>query len=131
MIYLDTSALAKLVITEDETHALQNWLSGFPDDAIRMSSSLVRVEMTRAVLRRNPGAIFHVRRVVSELRRIALTNEVLDVAAQVHPAGLRSLDAIHLASALKVYDQLAAFVTYDQRLLTAATAMGLPAISPN
>jgi predicted nucleic acid-binding protein len=130
VIYFDTSALAKLVITEDETRALQNWLGGFPD-AIRMSSSLIRLEMTRTVLRRNPGAIFHARRVVSEVRRITLTNEVLDVAAQVQPSGLRSLDAIHLASALKVYDQLIAFVTYDQRLLAAATAMGLPAISPN
>jgi predicted nucleic acid-binding protein len=130
VIYFDTSALAKLVIEEDETPALQEWLREIPD-AVLLSSNLIRIEMARTVLRRNPGAIFQVKRVLADVRRIALTNEVLEVAAQIQPPGLRSLDAVHLASALKFYDRLTAFVTYDERLSAAADAMGLPAVSPN
>lgn len=130
MIYLDTSALVKLVIEEAETDALRAWLaklSGVP----RLSSSLIRVEVPRSILRRSPAAVLHGRRIVARVRRVAMTNEVLDVAAMMQPTLVRSLDAIHLASALTVHDRLTAFVSYDRRLIDAASGVGLPVTSPN
>lgn len=129
MIYLDSSALVKLVITEPETRALASWLAQRAD--LPMVSSVIhRTEVPRAVWRAEPSAFPRSYRQVRGVERVALTPEVLDTAAALAPASLRSLDAIHVASALSIRRDLAAFVAYDKRLLDAAAAAGLPTASP-
>lgn len=128
MIYLDTSALAKLVRTEAETSALRDWL----DDraGVRLvSSSLARVELVRAVRAEGDTAIRQATVILIELDQLPMTMDLLDAAGAL-PLPLKSLDAIHLASALRLRGDLDAFVAYDKRLLTAADEMGLPVASP-
>ncbi len=129
MIYLDSSALVKLVIGEAESRVLSRWLAeraGLP-----MVSSIVhRTEVPRAVWRADPGLFPRSYRQIRGVERIALTPEILDTAAALTPPSLRSLDAIHLASALTLRRDLGAFVAYDKRLLDAAEAAGLPIASP-
>ncbi|ONI88368.1 VapC toxin family PIN domain ribonuclease [Saccharothrix sp. ALI-22-I] len=128
MIYLDTSALAKLVLTEAETPALSDWLDD-RSEVPRVSSSLARVELVRAVRAEGDAAIRTATLVLVELDEMPMTTDLLDAAgALAFP--LKSLDAIHLASALRIRVHLDAFVAYDKRLLTAADEMGLPIASP-
>jgi predicted nucleic acid-binding protein len=129
VIYLDSCALIKLAVEEPESGALRAWLAERPDIP-RLSSSIIRVEVPRSILRRQPGAVLQARSVVAKTRRVAMTAEVLEVATMFQPTTLRSLDAIHLASAFVVHDRLTAFVSYDQRLLDAARAAGLPTAAP-
>lgn len=130
MIYLDSCALVKVAIAEPESEALRAWLAE-RGDVPRISSSLSRTEVSRAVMKSRPSGLVHVRRVVGAIRRISVTAEILDVATMIQPATLGSLDAIHLATALSIHDRLTAFVTYDERLTNAAEAAGLPVASPN
>lgn len=128
MIHLDTSALAKLVHAEAETAALRDWL----DDraGIRLvSSSLARVELVRAVRAEGDTAIRQAALILVELDQMLMTADLLDAAGAL-PLPLKSLDAIHLVSALRLRGDLDAFVAYDKRLLSAADDMGLPIASP-
>lgn len=129
MIYLDSSALVKLAVEETESGALRAWLAERPE-VPRLSSGVIRVEVPRSIMRVQPGAVLQARSVVARVRRVAMSPEVLEVAAMLQPASLRSLDAIHLASAFTVHDRLTAFVSYDERLLDAAKSAGLPTASP-
>ncbi len=129
MIYLDSSALVKLALTEAETPGLIGWLTdraGLP----LVSSIIHRTEVPRAVWRADPSALPRSYRQVRGVQKIALTTDVLDLAATLPPPRMRSIDAIHLASALSVRRDLSAFVAYDTRLLAAARDAGLPTISP-
>ena len=129
MIYLDSSALVKLALTEAETPGLIGWLTdraGLP----LVSSIIHRTEVPRAVWRADPSALPRSYRQVRGVEKIALTTDVLDLAATLPPPRMRSIDAIHLASALSVRRDLTAFVAYDTRLLAAATDAGLPTTSP-
>jgi uncharacterized protein len=128
VIYLDTSALAKLVRTEAETSSLRVWL----DDragARLVSSTLARVELIRAVRAEGDEAIRQATMILVELDQMTMTMDVLDAAGAL-PLPLKSLDAIHLASALRLRGDLDAFVAYDKRLLAAADEMGLPIAAP-
>jgi predicted nucleic acid-binding protein len=128
VIYLDTSALAKLVLTEAESPALGAWLDD-RSDVLRVSSSLARVELVRAVRAEGDAAIRAATSLLVEIDEILMTTDLLDAAgALAFP--LKSLDAIHLASALRVRAHIDAFVAYDKRLLTVADEMGLPIASP-
>lgn len=129
MIYLDSCALVKLAVEETESAALRAWLAERPE-VPRLSSGVIRVEVPRSIMRIQPGAVLQARSVVAKTRRIAISPEILEVAAMLQPASLRSLDAVHLASAFVVHDRLTAFVSYDKRLLDAAEAAGLPIASP-
>ena len=129
MIYLDSSALVKLAITEPETQALSEWLSGSPN-LVRVASSIIRIEVPRAIWRADPGALPQAYSLVRRVREIWMSPGVLSRAAGVRPPGLSSLDAIHLASAMTIKRDLTAFVSYDPRLLTAAKEAGLPVLSP-
>ena len=129
MIYLDSSALVKLAVTEPETAALTDWL-GHSANAVRVSSPIVRVEVPRAVWRSDPGSLPQAYMVVRRVRDIRITASVLTRAAGARPVALRALGAIHLASALAVRHDLTAFVCYDTRLLAAAQEAGLPTASP-
>jgi predicted nucleic acid-binding protein len=129
VIYLDSSALVKLAITEPETKALSEWLASSPN-LVRVASSIVHVEVPRAIWRADPGALPQAYSLVRRIREIWMSPGVLSRAAGVRPPGLSSLDAIHLASAMTIKRDLTAFVSYDPRLLTAAKEAGLPVLSP-
>lgn len=129
MIYLDSSALVKLAVTEPESDSLFRWLSDRPNQ-VRVSSSIIRVEVPRAVWRADPAAVPESYQLILRMREVLLSDAVLTKAATARPATLCSLDAIHLASALAIRNDLDAFVAYDQRLLAAARNAGLPVASP-
>jgi uncharacterized protein len=129
MIYLDSSALVKLALTEPESAALIEYLSERQDQAL-VSSSLHRTEVLRAIWQAEPGALTRGVRLVRRIGRVSLTTEVLDNAATLPPQRLGTADAIHLASALAIRRDLSAFVAYDKRLLDAAADAGLPTASP-
>jgi uncharacterized protein len=129
LIYLDSSALVKLAITEPESAGLLSWLAAQPN-LVRVASTLIRVEVPRAVWRAEPSALPESYLVIRRTTEIELSDEVLSKAAGVKPVTLRAIDAIHLASALVLRRELTAFVSYDKRLLAAAKEAGLPAASP-
>lgn len=129
MLYLDSSALVKLAITEAESVSLHNWLAERPN-LILVSSSLIRAEVPRAIWRADPSALPESYLVIRRTTEIEVTDSVLSKAASVRPAILRAADAIHLASALTLRSDLTAFVAYDKRLLAAAKEAGLPTASP-
>jgi uncharacterized protein len=129
-VYLDTSALVKLVQVESESVALRRYLRRHRSDA-RITSTLARTELVRAVAGGGAGAVAHARRLLNRLDQIVLDNEVLDDAGTLAPgAVLRSLDAIHLAAARTVVADLRAVVTYDQRMSAAAAVLSLPTVAP-
>ncbi len=127
--YLDTSAAVKLLMTERESPALRKWLRRRPE---RASAALVRVELVRVVRRAGvPRLIPEARKLLAGIHLIRLDDVLLDRAADLDPTELRSLDSIHLAAAASLGDDLAAVVSYDDRLLAAATSLGLPTATPS
>jgi predicted nucleic acid-binding protein len=128
--YLDASALVKLATREPETDALRDHLELY---AMRMTSRLSHVEVSRALLRGADAGAASVDPFGSVLRHLSIIEldaTVADRAGGIEPATIRSLDAIHLASALSVADELDAFVTYDIRLADAARHAGLTVVAP-
>lgn len=128
MIYLDTSAAAKLSINERETDALETWLDA--SDGTPVSSLITVIELRRAAARRPAEVQRDVRETLAQLGLLPLTVGVADQAAVVGNASLRSLDAIHLATAMLLGDDLTAFVTYDRQLGRAALDAGLTVVAP-
>jgi predicted nucleic acid-binding protein len=129
LIYLDSSALVKIAVTEAESAALSRWLTERPN-LVRVTSRISKVEVTRAVWRANPAAVLQAYQVAERMREVTLSDQVLARAAAMRPPALKSLDAIHLASALALRGNLTAFVSYDKRLLAAAKDASLPVASP-
>jgi uncharacterized protein len=127
-LYLDSSALLKLVIAEPETRALIEFLRNQPE---RTSSTIARVEVTRAA-RRAGGleAVARARRVLAAVVSLHLTDAIVETAAQLTSDVGRSLDAIQLASALSLMPNLAGVVVYDRRLADAARRAGLQVWAP-
>jgi uncharacterized protein len=130
VIYLDSSALVKLAITEPESAALADWLAERADQAL-VSSALHRTEVLRAIWRAEPGALPRGQRIIRRIGRVALSYDILDNAATLPPAKLGTAGAIHLASALAIRRDLVSFVAYDEELLAAAREAGLPVDSPS
>ncbi len=129
-LYLDSSALVKLVKREAETPALRQLLRRRQGER-RVTCALARVEVVRAVSGGGPAAVAHARRQIDRLDQINLGRDLLDDAATLSlGAVLRSLDAIHLAAARSIGADLTAVVTYDQRMLDAATALGITVEAP-
>lgn len=127
MIYLDSSALVKLIITEPESAALRRYLGGEPE---RATCALAKVEVLRAVRPQGATALTRARRLMQRLYLVPIDDELLEMAAGLEPRVLRSLDAIHLAAALLFGDELAAVVTYDRRMTAAAGLVDLTVTSP-
>lgn len=125
--YLDSSALVKLALAEDESEAMLRALESWPR---RVTSRLAVVEVLRAVRRedapREPIAVDLLTRVMLA----AVSDRVLLDAARLSPTRLRSLDALHLATALRLRSAIVAFVSYDRSQLAAAEELGLPVASP-
>ena len=131
MLYLDTSALMKLIRREPESDSLADWLDA-QTPAPWVSSTLIEVELPRALRRVEPSLLADVPPIVARVARYEIDEVVRAAAAAAYPnIALRSLDAIHLATADAVFGtQLTAFVAYDERLLTVAAAAGLPTAAP-
>jgi len=127
-LYLDSSAFVKVVVEEVESAALRGFLAA--SDARRVSSALLRTEALRAVRHLGPEALATVREGLRRVDLIAIDDRILDAAGILEPRILRALDAIHLATALAVGDELDAVVTYDERMVAAAGLIGVPAASP-
>ena len=129
LVYLDSSALVKLVVPEPESMALIERLEEWPE---RVSSALALTELPRALERAGLGAAAH-RRAREVLGRIALIDvdrRILATAATLEPPALRTLDAIHLATALTVREDLEIVVTYDRRLRAAAERVQIDVVAP-
>lgn len=129
MIYLDSSALVKLIFEEDESGALEGWL-GERHEVPKISSELATIELVRTCRRRDANAVGVARQVLAGLDLVPMTVDLIEQAAIVGPAELRSLDAIHLASALAISEEVSAFVAYDTRLRAAAVDAGLEVVTP-
>lgn len=129
LLYLDTSAIVKLVLPEPETEELLRLLSDRPE---RVTSALARVEVLRAVRRAGEdGAVFRrAEEVLARLGLIEIGPAILNAAARLEPRRLRSLDAIHLATALSLGEHLGGISTYDSRLAEAAEANGVEVLAP-
>lgn len=129
-LYLDSSAVVKLVLREAETPQLRLFLRQHRRHA-RVTSSLARTEVVRAALVEDAHRVPRAKQVVGALDLVDLDTAVLDAAGllMTQPM-LRSLDAIHVASALTVRKSLRALVTYDNRMRAAAESLGLPVESP-
>jgi uncharacterized protein len=130
LIYLDSSALVKLALTEPESEALSGWLAERAEYSM-VSSALHRTEVLRAIWRAEPAALPRGQRIIRRVERVVLSHDVLDNAATVPPQKLGTAGAIHLASALAIRRDLVAFVAYDEALLEAAAEAGLPVASPS
>ena len=127
-LYLDSSAFVKLVVEEPESAAVRAYLAS--RDARRVSSAMLRTESLRAVRYLGPDALATVREGLRRVDLIGIDDRILDAAGTLEPQVLRTLDAIHLSTALAVGDDLEAIVTYDERMLDAARLLGLPTVTP-
>jgi uncharacterized protein len=127
LLYVDSSALVKLVIEESESTALEAYL---PRDALLATSRIALVEVTRATALANPSE--EVRKETARLLQacllVAVNDRVLRDAAAITSREVSTLDAIHLATAL--YVEADELIAYDRRLLTASEVRGIRAIAP-
>jgi uncharacterized protein len=126
-VYLDTSALVKLVLAEDGSESLERFMTGGYD---AVSSELSEIELTRAVLRRVPERLSTALDVLSNTFLLPITTSVRRDASRLKPSGVTTLDAIQLATAIGIQGDLSYFVCYDNRLNVAAKDVGLPVMAP-
>ena len=133
MIYIDTSAAMKLVRSEVQSNDLSAWLRERGQSAV-LSSVLIEVELIRATRRSAPEQLHRAAEILRGIGVVTLSPAVVSRASAYTDANLRSLDAIHLATAEHVLtltrERLDAFVAYDDRLLAAAQSVGLPTVAP-
>jgi uncharacterized protein len=125
--YLDTSGFLKLVRSEPESSALRAEIAS--GDAL-VSSALLLVEGRRAAARYGPLALARARTALTTVTLLPLDDATLEDAADLQPAELRSLDALHLASAIGLGAELGRFYCYDQRLAAAAATLGVDVRQP-
>ena len=126
-VYLDSSALVKLIMSERGSEELGSFLGG---RSVWVSCSLARVEVIRAVMIREPNALPRAQELLNRLHLVNLDDQVLDRAAHLDPPLLRTLDAIHLAAAHTMRSRLDEFVTYDGRQASGAHLLGFTVIAP-
>jgi predicted nucleic acid-binding protein len=127
-IYLDTSAMAKLVIVEAESAALRSWLRRQTNRQL-VTNSVGAVELARLTARVSQAAVAAGVILLGRIDLLELTAAALALAGRLPPPEVRTLDALHVASAAQLAD-LRAIVTYDQRMATAATGYGLAVETP-
>jgi len=128
VIYVDTSALLKLVWDEDESPSLRRYL----DDSDRglVSSVLIAVETRRSVQRDAPHRLPRADLLLTRVIQISVTAPIVESAGRLPDRSLRSLDAIHLATALLLKPDLEALLSYDKRLSAVAAAHAIPVVAP-
>jgi hypothetical protein len=129
LIYVDTSALLKLLNDDEpEAAALRHFVDEADPDLV--SSALLAVEARRGMLRNRPDGLSTVDLLLHDVTLLSLSDAVLESAGRLRDSRLRSLDAIHLATALLIREDVEAILTYDERLATAAAAHDLPVVTP-
>jgi predicted nucleic acid-binding protein len=126
--YLDSSALVKLVVDERESAALRRYLRRRRP---LVSSALARTEVLRAVLLEGDDGLARARDVLSSVELIRVNDRVLNAAGVLRPDDVRSLDAIHLATAQQLDSDLGLLITYDERMQEAADTLGLRTHAPH
>ena len=126
--YLDSSAFVKIIVKEPETDALRRFLKRWPS---RVSSALLRAEALRAIRPHGPEALTKAVTRLSQVNLVGMDDELLEAAGKLDPPALRTLDAIHVASALTLGTDLGVLVTYDRRLAEACKAMAIKVESPS
>jgi uncharacterized protein len=127
VVFLDASAIVKLVLPDEGSEELRAYLEARPG---QVTCDVGLVETVRAVRRHGGAAMARTNAVTGALGRVVLDPAVVRMASTLPPTILRTLDAIHLSSAIGLGSALEAFVTYDRRLADAARAAGLPVVSP-
>ena len=127
-LYIDSSAFIKSVVMERDSAALRAVLASHP--AHRVSSALLRAEALRAVRHLDSAAMSAIRAGLRRIELIVLDDRILEAAGTLEPRILRTLDAIHVATALALGDDLEAIVTYDERMVESARLLGLPMLTP-
>jgi uncharacterized protein len=130
LIYVDTSAFLMTVLSEPQSGALGEYLGAFGSPRF-VSSALLAVEARRSILRTVPAHLPRVDLELLDIIQIDTTGVVLETASRLPDPMLRTLDAIHVATALLIREDLEILVSYDQRMLDAAAAHGLPTASPS
>ncbi len=125
--YLDSSALVKLAVEEPESGALRRYLRRRRP---MVSSALARTEVLRALLLEGDEGLARGRTVLARVELIRVNDRILHAAATLLPADMRSLDAIHLATAQQLATDLGRVVTYDERMLAAAKRLGIRTVAP-
>ena len=127
LTYLDSSAIVKLAVREPESSALRAHLRR---RGPLVSSALARTEVIRALLPLGDRVVQRGHDVLATLELVRINDRVLRSAGELEPADLRSLDAIHLASAQQFESELRQIVTYDDRMIAVAHLLGLKTTSP-
>jgi uncharacterized protein len=125
--YLDSSAIVKLAVREAESVALRRYLRRRRP---LVSSALARTEVLRALLPAGDDVVAAGRNVLTRIDLVRINNRVLDEAAELLPVEVRSLDAIHLATAEQLGEDLGTLVTYDDRMVEAAKQFGHRVVTP-
>jgi len=126
--YLDTSAFVKLVVREPVSKALLAWAKGV--EAEFFASELLRAEALRAARRHSPTVLQEARARLDVVTLVSVTSDICERAAELDPEILRTLDAIHLATALSATDALDGVVSYDERLAAACQLHGVAVLAP-
>ena len=142
MIYLESCALVKLIREEDESQALQAWLDERAGE-VMVTSELARAEVLRVIRRNNHterGELIDARKLTADLdeaaavleavTQVVVDRKIVNRAGAIEAPMLRTLDAIHLATALDLQASTIEFVTYDRRLAAVVGQAGLVAVSP-
>lgn len=125
--YLDASAFVKLIRAEAESDALRTWLASHPE---RTSSALLRTEVLRAVRMEDAADLARARELLDAVVLVPIDDTVLEAAGLLDPGALRTLAAIHLATARYLGSDVDALVTYHRRMIEGAGRLGLPVASP-
>ena len=127
VVYLDSSAIVKLIVREPETAALRRYVRRRRP---LVASALARAEVCRAVLPLGDAALKRARAVLAHIDLVRISDRVLTRAGTIKPSDVRTLDAIHLATASLLADSLTRFVCYDSRLSRAAESHGWTVDAP-
>ena len=126
--YIDSSALVKMVVTEQHSTDLITWVQSMKPAFV--ASDLLRIEALRSARRIDPSVVKATRDALRSVHFVALNSEVCELAADLEPAVLRGLDAAHVATALSLGDDLDGIITYDQRFAEACDHLGLNVVAP-
>jgi len=127
--YLDSSAIVKFAVLENESAAVAAWRADLDADDVVITCELAVAEVLRAV-RRVEGDVQVALAHLDSLDQVVLDRDLMLAAGQLGPGGLRTLDAIHLAAAQTAGDDLGGVVTYDARMAAAAKELGLETLAP-
>lgn len=129
LYYSDTSAVIKLLVEETHSKALAAFYDYHAEDEW-VSSALLRIEVTRAVLRAKPALLPEARDLLTAFSFVSIDDDIVESAMNEPDRSMRSLDAIHLATARIFAEELDGLICYDERLIKAAADAGLHVISP-